>query len=201
MHNFVKKYCKSCTTCMCAKPQCHKPYGLLKQLPIPERPWNSILMHFIETLPTSSSYNAILVIVDRFSKQGIFIPMTINCTSEDLATLFMLHVFSKHGVPQHVTSDCGPEFISHFFHSLGKALDMRLYFTSGYHPEGDGQTEHTNQTLKQYLCIFCNYQQDNWSELLPLMEFAYNNTLSATTGISPFFANKGYHPDLTIHPE
>ena len=67
--------------------------------------------------------------------------------------------------------------------------------------EGDRQTEQTNQTLEQYLWIFCNYQQDNWYTLLLLVEFAYNNTLSATTGISLFFANKGYHPNFTIHPE
>jgi len=186
---------------MRAKPQRHKPYGLLKQLPIPECPWDSISMDFIETLPTSSGFDAILVVVDRLTKQGIFIPTTINCTSEDLATLFVLHVFSKHGVPKHVTSDRGPEFISRFFRSLGKALDMKLHFTSGYHPEGDGQTERTNQTLEQYLRIFCNYQQDNWSDLLPLAEFAFNNAPSATTGVSPFFANKGYHPNITIHPE
>jgi len=78
---------------------------------------------------------------------------------------------------------------------------MRLHFTLGYHPKGDGQTEHTNQTLEQYLCVYCNYQQDNWSELLPLAEFAYNNALSATTGVSPFFANKGYHLNITVHPE
>ena len=78
---------------------------------------------------------------------------------------------------------------------------MRLHFTSGYHPEGDGQTKRTNQTLEQYLCVYCNYQQDNWSELLPLAEFAYNNALSTTTGVSPFFANKGYHPNITVHPE
>jgi len=112
-----------------------------------------------------------------------------------------MHVFSKHGVPEHVTSDRGPEFVSRFFRSLGKALDMKLHFTSGYHPEGDGQTERTNQTLEQYLRIFCNYQQDNWYTLLPLAEFCYNNTPSATTGISPFFANKGYHPNITVHPE
>jgi hypothetical protein len=58
-----------------------------------------------------------------------------------------------------------------------------------------------NQTLEQYLRIYCNYQQDNWSKLLPLAEFAYNNTPNATTGVSPFFANKGYHPSLAIHPE
>src|SRR5467141_2250493 len=78
---------------------------------------------------------------------------------------------------------------------------MKLHFTSGYHPEGDGQTERMNQTLEQYLRVYCNYQQDNWSELLPLAEFTYNNTPSATTGITPFFANKGYHPNLTVHPE
>ena len=190
LRDFVKKYCKSCTVCMWAKPQWHKPYGLLKQLPIPERPWNSISMDFIETLPTSDGSNSILVIVDRLTKQGIFIPTTIHCTSEDLATLFILHVFSKHGVPEHITSNRGPEFVSRFFQSLGKALDMTLHFTSGYHPEGDGQTERTNQTLEQYLRIFCNYQQDNWNTLLPLAEFAYNNAPSATTSTSPFLPTK-----------
>ena len=68
-----------------------------------------------------------------------------------LAQLFVLHIFSKHGVLLHVTSDCGLEFMSLFFRTLGKALDMKLHFTSGYHPEGDGQTEHMNQTLEQYL--------------------------------------------------
>ena len=201
LREYIKNYCKSCTTCMRAKPQRHKPYGLLKQLPIPECPWNSISMDFIEPLPTSSGFDSILVIIDRLTKQAIFIPTTVQCTSEDLAIIFVTHVFSKHGVPQHVTSDRGSEFTSRFFRSLGKALDMTLHFTSGYHPEGDGQTERTNQTLEQYLRIFCNYQQDNWSTLLPLAEFAYNNTPSSTTGISPFYANKGYHPNLTIHPE
>jgi hypothetical protein len=78
---------------------------------------------------------------------------------------------------------------------------MKLHFTSGYHPKGDGQMEHVNQTLEQYLCIFTNYQQDNWSDLLPLAEFAYNNSLNTSTGVSPFFANKGYHPNISIHPE
>src|ERR1700720_3635979 len=95
----------------------------------------------------------------------------------------------------------GVEFVSHFFRSLGKALNMKLHFTSGYHLEGDGQTERTNQTLEQYLHMYCNYQQDNWKGLLPLAESAFNNAPSATMGISPFFANKGYHPNITVHPE
>ena len=85
--------------------------------------------------------------------------------------------------------------------SLFHPLDMKLHFTSGYHPEGDGQTEHTNQMLEQYLRVYCNYKQDNWSELLPLAEFAYNDAPNTTTGITPFFANKGYHPNISVHPE
>ena len=81
------------------------------------------------------------------------------------------------------------------------ALDTKLHFTSGYHPEGDGQTERTNQILEQYIRVYCNYQQDDWFGLLPLAEFAYNNTLSVTTMVTPFYANKGYHTNPTIHLE
>jgi len=78
---------------------------------------------------------------------------------------------------------------------------MRLHFTSGYHLEANGWAEQTNQILEQYLCIYCNYQQNNWSELLSLAKFAYNNASSATTGVSPFFSNKRYHPNLSIYLE
>ena len=158
-------------------------------------------MDFIEQLLKLSGYTAILVVVDRLTKQAIFIPTHDTITSADLAKLFILHVFSKHSVPSHVTSDHGSEFISHFFRYLRKALDMWLHFTSGYHLEGDGQTKWTNQTLEQYLRVYSNYQQDNWSDLLPLTEFAYNNAPSMTTRISPFYANKGYHLNISVHLE
>jgi len=158
-------------------------------------------MDFIEKLLLSSGFDTILVIVDQLTKQAIFISAHNTIMSMDLAHLFILYVFSKHSIPSHVTSDRGSEFVSNFFWSLGIALDMQLHFTSGYHPKGDGQTKCTNQTLKQYFRVYCNYQQDNWFELLPLIEFAYNNALSATTSVSSFFANKGYHPNITVHPE
>ena len=200
LRTFIKDYIQSCTSCTQAKTLHHRPYGLLKQLPVLERPWNFISMDLLEQLPASTGFTAILVVVDRLSKQSIFISTHDTITSLELVQLFLLHVFSKHGVPTHVTSDHGTEFVSHFFQSLGKALDMRLHFTSSYHPKGDGQTEWSNQTLKQYLSVYFNYQQDNWADLLPLVEFAYNNAPSATTG-SPFFANKGYHPNISVYPE
>ena len=111
----VQQFCKSCVTCMQSKPQRHKPYRSLKQLPIPERPWNSISMDFIEKLLSSSRFDTILVIVDWLTKQAIFIPAHNTITSADLACLFVLHVFSKHSVPSYVTSDRGLEFVLNFF--------------------------------------------------------------------------------------
>jgi len=151
-------------------------------------------MDFIEQLPLSEGYTDILVVVDRLTKQATFIPTTRTIDATKLAQLFIEHVFAKHGAPSHVTSDRGVEFTSKFFKSLASNLDMKLHFTSGYYPEVDGQTECTNQTLKQFLRIYCNYQQSDWARLLPMAEFTYNDTPFSTTGVFPFFANKGYHP-------
>ncbi len=81
----------------------------------------------------------------------------------DLAHLFIFYMFSKHSIPFYVTSNRGLEFVLNFFYSLDTALDMWLYFTSSYHTEDNRQTKtkYMNQTLKQYLCIYCNYQQNN----------------------------------------
>jgi len=106
---FVKHYCKSCTICAPSQAQHHKPYGLLKQPPVPEKPWNLISMDFIEKLPPSSGYTSILVIVDRLSKQLLFIPTHDTITSSDLAQLFVIHVFSKarRPIPCNIQSGLG----------------------------------------------------------------------------------------------
>ena len=83
-------------------------------------------MDFIEKLPMSNGSNMILVIIDHITKQSIFILTIDTILSPMLAKLFVLHVFSKHGIPLHITSDCSMEFISTFFHSLSKVLDMKL---------------------------------------------------------------------------
>ena len=119
-------------------------------------------------------------------------------TLHDLAKLFMIYIFSKHGVLSYITSNHGTEFVSNFFRFLKMILNMKLHFTSRYHSKEDSQTEHTNQILEQYLHIYCNYQQDNQLDLFLFTEFAYNNTSSATTGMLPFFADKGYHSNITI---
>ena len=114
-------------------------------------------MDFIKKLLLFSGFNTILVIVNWLTKQEIFIPAHDTITFINLACLFVLHVFSKYGIPFYVTSNRGLEFVSNLFWSLGTALDMWLHFTSGYHPKDDGQTKCTNQTLEQYFYVYCNY--------------------------------------------
>jgi hypothetical protein len=128
----------------------------------------------------------------------IFIPTTSKLRKEGLARLYLLHVFSKHGIPSDIVSDHGLLFTSDFITSLAQLLDMKLKFSTTYHPKSDGQTERTNQSLEGYLQLYCNYQQDNWSDLLPIVEFAYNNSPHSTTQVSPFFTNYGYHPQATL---
>jgi len=201
MRSDCKKFVEQCVLCSRNKSTRHRPYGLLQPLPIPERPWHSISMDFIEQLPASNGYTAILVVIDRLSKEGTFIPTTDTVTASEVADAFVTHVFSKHGIPLHVSSDRGSEFMSHFFRSLGSLLRMRLHFTSRHHPSANGQVERVNSTLEQYLRIYCNYGQDNWSKLLPLAEFAYNNAPHATTGVSPFFATRGYDLLIAVFPD
>jgi len=94
-------------------------------------------MNFIEQLPVSNGCSDTLVVVDRLTKQAIFIPTPSTLDSAALAILFISHVFSKHGIPSHITSDCGSEFISRFSKLLAQALSIRLHITSGYHPKAD----------------------------------------------------------------
>lgn len=159
--DFVIDYIQSCNTCMCNKAKRHRPYGLLKQLSIPPQPWNSISMDFIEQLPQSGGFMEILVIIDRLTKQAVFIPTQRSIDTTKLAKLFIQYIFSKHGVLSHITSNRGSKFIWRFFRSVATLLQMKLHYTSGYHPEADGQTERTNQTLEQYLRIYCNYQKSD----------------------------------------
>jgi len=155
-------------------------------------------MDFIEGLPLSDGHDTILVIGCQLMKMALFIPMFRDIDVEDLAMIFLVNVFSKHGMPSNIVSDRGKHFISRFWRLLCQLLDIKANLSTAYHPETDGQTEWVNQILKQYLWIYINYQQDDWVYQLPLAEFAYNNTMHSATSVTPFFANKGFHPRLEV---
>ena len=97
-----------------------------------------------------------------------------------------------------ITSDRGSLFTANFWKELTRELSIDRRLSTAYHPQTDGQTERVNATMEQYLRAYCNYQQDNWAELLTTAEFCDNNTVSSTTKQTPFFANYGYHPNNDI---
>ena len=155
-------------------------------------------MDFIVELPPSQGYDTIYVCIDRFTKMAHFIPTNTTITAEGTANLYLRHVFKHHGLPTDIVSDRGPQFVSKFTCALLGLYDIKGNRSTAFHLESDGQTERVNQILEQYLRIYCSYHQDDWSQLLPLTEFVYNNAKNASMGTSPFFANYGYHPRHTI---
>jgi len=134
--------------------------------------------------------------VCHLTKIALFIPTSHNIDAEDLARIFLLQVFVKHGTPTDIISDRGKHFILQFWQSLCQLLGIKANLQAAYHPETDGQTENVNQILEQYLQVYINYQQEDWVNLLPLAEFAYNNMLHSVTMVTPLFATKGFHPKL-----
>ena len=101
-------------------------------------------------------------------------------------------------LPKHVISDRGPQFKSAFWSSFFKQLGVEPRLSTAFHPESDSQTERVNSILNQYLRVYCNFLQDNWVQLLPLAEFAYNNAVQSATMVTPFMANYGLNPSTDL---
>jgi hypothetical protein len=194
MRKTVARFIRNCDTCARIKPVRHPPFGFLKSLEIPQRRWEDISCDFIVGLPDSNGYNAIWVIVDRLTKMAHFVPCRDDYDSKKFAELFVQWVFRLHGLPSSVVSDRGSVFTSRFTRELCKILKIKQKLSTAFHPQTDGQTERINAILEQYLRGYCNYQQDDWLDFLSLAEFSHNNKISSTTGLTPFFANYGYHP-------
>ncbi|MBW0555344.1 hypothetical protein O181_095059 [Austropuccinia psidii MF-1] len=138
-------------------------------------------MDFITQLPLSTSFNSILVIVERFSKMAVFIPAMSSITSLDLSHLFIKNIFSKHGLPSSIVSDRGSLFVSSFWTNLCQQLKISRDLSTAYHPETDAQAERVNQILEWYLWMYVTYHQDDWNTWLPLAEFSYNTSEHSST--------------------
>ena len=196
----VDTYVRSCDACQRNKVVRHAPFGLLSPLPIPTRPWLSVSLDWITDLPPSHYHDAILVVVDRLTKQALFIPTTKSMAAPDVAALFLQHVVRVHGLPETLVSDRDPVFTSHFWTRLLELCGIRANRSSAFHPQTDGQTERLNSVLEQYLRMYCDYQQTDWASLLPMAEFSYNNSKHSATTLTPFFANYGFHPSMSLLP-
>ena len=174
------------------KAEHQKPAGKIQLLPIPVWKWEKITMDFVTGLPrTQRQHDAIWVIVDRLTKSAHFLPINVEDSLENLAKLYVDKIVRLHGVPVSIVSYRDPRFTSRFWPSLQVALGTRLHFSTTFHPQTDGQSERTIQTLEDMLRACVMEFKGSWDTHLALMEFAYNNSYQASIEMAPFEALYG----------
>jgi len=161
------------------------------------RPFETIAMDFITKLPQSGGFDTILMIMDTdCSKASIFIPCHKAINSEGVALLYLNHVIPHYGTPRKIISDHNTRFVLKFSTELCQLLNIYQNISMAYHPQTDRSSERTNQTLEQYLQIFCGTQQDNWHAWLPLVQYTKNSWPSATTKKAPYDLLIRYTPQI-----
>ncbi|CAI7889202.1 unnamed protein product [Closterium sp. NIES-53] len=166
----VQQFVTSCDTCQRMKSSKQKKTGLFQPLPVPEQPWQVVSLDFITGLPsTSRGHDSILVVIDKFSKMGHFIPTNATPTAEATARLFFDRIITIHGIPATLISDRDPKFTSKFWKELMGLLGTKLAMSSPYHPQTDGQTERLNQVVEQLLRKACKDDVSHWDTQLLLV--------------------------------
>jgi transposase InsO family protein len=194
----VKEYVRRCDRCARFKGRNAPPPGKLQPLPIPAGPWEDISADFITDLPLSNGFDSILVVIDRFSKEAVFIPTVKTVTSLDTAKLYRDNVWKVHGTPKSLVSDRGPQFASKLMTDLSKMIGIELKLSTAFHPQTDGQTERLNRDLQQYLRIFTCEKQREWADWLAIAQFAYNNKTQEATRKSPFEITRTYQTRMGV---
>jgi len=187
---------EGCDACQRNKNCTEQPAGKLIPNSIPERPWTHISADFITKLPLAQGYDSILVVVDRLTKMVHFIPTTEKTSAEDLARLFRDNIWKLHRLPESIISDREPQFVTGLMRELNEMLGIKSKLLMAFHPQTDRQTERVNQELEQYLRMFIDHRQEQWSEWLGTAEFAYNNKVHSSTRTSLFKANYGQDPRI-----
>ncbi|GJZ33233.1 putative reverse transcriptase domain-containing protein [Tanacetum coccineum] len=161
----IATYVSKCLTCAKVKIEYQNPFGLLVQPDIPQWKWENITMDFVTKLPK-------MAIEDD--------------TLEKLTRQYLKEVVSRHGVPVSIISDRDGKFTLHFWKTLNKALGTRLDMSTAYHPQTDGQSERTIQTLEDMLRACVLDFGKGWDKHLPLVEFSYNNNYHTSIKAAPF---------------
>ena len=173
--------------------------GQYLPLPIPDSPWQEVSLDFILGLPrTRCQLDAILVVVDRFTKMAHFVACSKTTDAAHTARLFFNEIVRLHGVLRSIISDRDVRFTSTFWKALWHLMGTTLQFSTAFHPQTDGQTEVTNRLLGNLLCCLIQENAATWEELLPRAEFAYNSSSHQATGYSPFQINIGQNPNLPV---
>jgi len=200
MSRYIGQYVSTCDLCLQTKPWRHSPVSELQLLSVPDAWWNTLSVDFVVKLPESSGHDAVMTVVDAVSKRVHFIPTHTMVIAEGAARLFLHYVWKLHGLLKRVVSDRRPQFVALFTKELYRLLGIRISSSTAWHPQTDGQMEHVNQELDQFLHLFVNEWQDNWYDLLPIAEFQHNNHVYSAMQQPPFPLDTGRIPRMGFEP-
>ncbi|KAF0721645.1 hypothetical protein Ae201684P_007762 [Aphanomyces euteiches] len=165
--------------------------------PVSRRAWSSVSIDYIFGLPRDKRGNTgIWTCVDRASKFLVAIPVKATITAEQSARLFFDAIYCRFGFPHSIVSDRDPRFTSKFWTALFSLVGSTLNMSTSEHPESDGQSERANRVIEDILRSYTQSRRKTWSSLLPHVEFAYNTSVNASTGFTPFYVNFLRHPRL-----
>ncbi|GJZ41515.1 putative reverse transcriptase domain-containing protein, partial [Tanacetum coccineum] len=151
--------------------------------------WRHYLYGTRCTLPKSlQGFDTIWVIVDRLTKSAHFFTKSAHFFP---IRLYLNRIVARHGIPVLIIYDRDGRFTSNFWKSFQKALGADISMSTAYHPETDGQSERTIQTLEDMLCACVIDFGKGWVKHLPLAEFLYNNSYHASIKAAPYEALYG----------
>lgn len=192
----VQGYVAQCDVCQQAKVEHCKTLGLLQPLPVPLQAWTTVSMDFIEGLPKSRGYDAIMVVVDKFTKFAKFIPLSHPFTAYSVAQAFIQQIYDVFGMPQMIISDRDRIFTSALRQELFKLADVKLNMSSSYHPKTDGQMERLNQCLEAFRRCTVHAAPHKWSQWLSQAQHWYNTSYHSALNKTPYeilFTRKPTH--------
>jgi len=182
-------YVAFCLVCQKAKIEHQRPSGTLEPFDIPQWKWDSISMDFVTHLPRLvRGHDSIWEIMDRLTKCAHFLRINQKMSLDKLAELYVREIVRLHGVPTSIISYRDSRFTLRFWQSLQAALGTQLRMSSAYHPQTNGQSERIINSLEDLprTCVLDHL--GTWSDMLPLVEFTYNNSYHSSIGMAPYKA-------------
>ena len=200
--NQLREFIRHCPECHVLQTRRHQPYGSLSPIESPPVPFHTLTLDFILALPGSpEGFDTILSVTDKFTKRITCIPGKNTWSAERWAEALLDRLeVADWGIPKAMISDRDRKFLGELWRALFKRLDVALLYSTAYHPQTDGSSERTNQTVEIAMRFYVNTlrEKSSWPKILPRIQALLNNSSSSTTGHTPNELAYGFTPNTAL---
>ena len=177
----VAAWCSQCERCQCSKVQRHTK-SAIPCIPVPDKAFIHVHLDIVGPLPQCQGFNYLLTILDRYSRWPEAVPLK-GITADECASAFIANWVARHGVPRHITSDRGRQFVSHVWQKMADSMQTKLHYTTPYHPQANGLVERLHRTMKA--ALRARLTNTNWLKDLPWVMLGLRTSLKEDLGKTP----------------